>query len=329
MLAYQLSGSAITRTVLPKLAARAPGASVWAVSDMFYRTVGRTDVPLSVPRYLDRNFVQTGSCTLGRLHLSRYEIPTRSVVPTREPMPWASCLVQGQNLATMGAQVTISRTLAWFLAIVNLLCILVAAGAFWYSRRSAGRKGLRLKRRLASRGGLESEVEVPVDRGAVRVDVRPSLQPPRPRRAAGPSATSADGLVVPPDRVEAPRRVPAANPQAGASSQANATARPAAPAGDGQDELVTKLSDPDPFLRISAITALKGRPDTDRFLVRALSDEYPLVRREAVRALREVGSSQATEVLIQVAGHDPSAEVREEAVAALGALVRERHSGRL
>jgi HEAT repeat protein len=99
---------------------------------------------------------------------------------------------------------------------------------------------------------------------------------------------------------------------------ANASVRPPAPAGDGQDELVTKLSDPDPFLRISAITALKGRPDTDRFLVRALSDEYPLVRREAVRALREVGSSQATEVLIQVAGHDPSAEVREEAVAALG-----------
>ena len=92
---------------------------------------------------------------------------------------------------------------------------------------------------------------------------------------------------------------------------------------------MAKLSDPDPFLRISSIAALKGMPDTDNFLVRALSDEYPLVRREAVRALREVGSSHATEALIQVAGHDPSAEVREEAVAALGALVRERHGGRL
>ena len=58
-----------------------------------------------------------------------------------------------------------------------------------------------------------------------------------------------------------------------------------------------------------------------------LDHEDPLVRREAVRALGEIGSGRATHALIEVAGHDPSAEVREEAVAALGALLRERQSG--
>jgi HEAT repeat protein len=97
----------------------------------------------------------------------------------------------------------------------------------------------------------------------------------------------------------------------------------------GRPDPVAGLSDPDPFRRISAIGALKGRPDCDVLLVNVLKDEYPLVRREAVRALRGLGSHRATEALIHVAGHDPSAEVREEAVAALGALVRERHDGRL
>jgi hypothetical protein len=234
--------------------------------------------------------------------------------------------VNGRNLATAGAQVTISRTLAWFLAIVNLLCILVAAGAFWYSRRYAGRRRLGLsKGRITSRSGLEAEVEVPVENGAA-----PARQAP-PARRAPPTGAAADGVtVVRPAPLQAPQRVPSTRPNGGGSTPvAKTIARPArTPSSDGREDLVAKLADPDPFLRIRAIAALKGKPDTDQFLVRALSDEYPLVRREAVRALREVGSSQATEALIQVAGHDPSAEVREEAVAALGALVRERHSGR-
>ena len=59
-------------------------------------------------------------------------------------------------------------------------------------------------------------------------------------------------------------------------------------------------------------------------LVDLLRDEYPMVRREAVRALGELGTARATHALVEVAGHDLSAEVREEAVAVLGALLRER-----
>jgi HEAT repeat protein len=104
------------------------------------------------------------------------------------------------------------------------------------------------------------------------------------------------------------------------------------PSGDSGDEasvakLIEQLDDDDPFLRISAINGLRGRPDVDHLLIESLFDEYPLVRREAVRALKGVGSAKATEALIEVAGHDPSAEVREEAVAALGAMVRERRGG--
>jgi hypothetical protein len=110
--------------------------------------------------------------------------------------------------------------------------------------------------------------------------------------------------------------------------------RPSPPTGDqpaGNDariaKLIEQLDDDDPFQRINAINGLRGRPDIDHLLIESLFDEYPLVRREAVKALREVGSAKATEALIEVAGHDPSAEVREEAVAALGAMIRERRGG--
>ena len=99
---------------------------------------------------------------------------------------------------------------------------------------------------------------------------------------------------------------------------------PSVPAPPREDELGARLEDPDPLRRVEAVAALRGRPDSERLLLRALRDEYPLVRREVVRALRGNGSSAATETLIRIAGHDPSAEVREEAVAALGALVRDR-----
>src|SRR5207237_739192 len=51
--------------------------------------------------------------------------------------------------------------------------------------------------------------------------------------------------------------------------------------------------------------------------------DYPLVRREAVRALSRIGGAPAARVLVGVAAHDLSAEVREEAVAALAAILRE------
>ena len=94
-----------------------------------------------------------------------------------------------------------------------------------------------------------------------------------------------------------------------------------------EEDVPARLDHEDPLVRVGAIASLKGRPDAEEFLVDALGDEYPLVRREAVRALGEIGSGRATHALIEVAGHDPSAEVREEAVAALGALLRERQSG--
>ena len=78
---------------------------------------------------------------------------------------------------------------------------------------------------------------------------------------------------------------------------------------------------------MSAVAAMRGRVECEGVLVRALNDRFPMVRREVVRALRSTGSSIATETLIKVAAHDPSAEVREEAVAALGALLREGRPG--
>ena len=90
---------------------------------------------------------------------------------------------------------------------------------------------------------------------------------------------------------------------------------------------MVRLADPDPFMRMSAVAAMRGRAECERVLVGALADRYPMVRREVVRALRSTGSSFATETLIKVAAHDPSAEVREEAVAALGALLRETGPG--
>jgi HEAT repeat protein len=96
-----------------------------------------------------------------------------------------------------------------------------------------------------------------------------------------------------------------------------------------EEDLPARLADPDPFVRVDAITRLKTQPGGDLRILDALHDEFPIVRREAVRALREIGSPQAVTALVQVAGHDSSAEVREEAVAALGAIVRERNRGGL
>src|SRR5439155_3066641 len=182
VLAYRRTGHALTHGVFPALEKTSPGAWVWTVSDTFYRSAGRTDVPLFVPRYLDRNYVQTGSCTLGRLQLARYEIPMRSPAPSHPPASWASCLVNGQNLATAGSQIRISRTLAWFLILVNLISVLVAAGAFWYTRRMSRRRRLGVSApRLRSRAGLEAEVEVPLENGALSVDVRPKVPSPESR----------------------------------------------------------------------------------------------------------------------------------------------------
>src|SRR5438105_4551513 len=81
----------------------------------------------------------------------------------------------------------------------------------------------------------------------------------------------------------------------------------------------TALRDPDPFVRTEALT----RSDSAVDAAESLLDAYPLVRREAVRTLSRLGDEVSTKALVHAAAHDPSAEVREEAVSALGLLVRE------
>lgn len=81
------------------------------------------------------------------------------------------------------------------------------------------------------------------------------------------------------------------------------------------------LHDPDPFVRMSFIAGLAGQRAAEQTIMEALQDEFPQVRREAVRALAEIGGDGAARALSVVVRRDPSAEVREEAVAALAGLI--------
>jgi HEAT repeat protein len=93
------------------------------------------------------------------------------------------------------------------------------------------------------------------------------------------------------------------------------------------EQLTTALRDPDPFVRVHALgRAVPGEGATDAVSA-ALSDDYPLVRREAVRALARIGEPVAVRTLADVAAHDLSAEVREEAVAALAEMLRSADVG--
>jgi len=67
---------------------------------------------------------------------------------------------------------------------------------------------------------------------------------------------------------------------------------------------------------------LRGHPDLVDALIKALHDDFPVVRRQAVRALREAGDPRATEALLEVVNTDPASEVRQEAVEALGMMLR-------
>lgn len=89
---------------------------------------------------------------------------------------------------------------------------------------------------------------------------------------------------------------------------------------DAEDRRPT-LHDPDPFVRMSFIAGLAGQRGAEQTIVEALQDEFPQVRREAVRALAEIGGGGAARALSVVVARDPSAEVREEAVAALAGLI--------
>ena len=92
---------------------------------------------------------------------------------------------------------------------------------------------------------------------------------------------------------------------------------------------INRLSNKLYVLRMNALWEATELPDADRIMIRALSDEYPMVRREAVRVLGEIASQEATNALTQVAAHDTSSEVREEAIAALGEVIRRRRASSL
>jgi HEAT repeat protein len=74
-------------------------------------------------------------------------------------------------------------------------------------------------------------------------------------------------------------------------------------------------------MRAGALTRNAGGDETEEMALSALVDEYPQVRREAVRALARLGGHRASVALATRATEDPSAEVREEAVSALAALL--------
>jgi HEAT repeat protein len=100
--------------------------------------------------------------------------------------------------------------------------------------------------------------------------------------------------------------------------------RPASAASGpiGSDELEVALLDPDPFVRVEALGKVVDDDGIVEAIGGALEDDYPLVRREAVRALSRIGGSHAARALVHASAHDLSAEVREEAVAALAEMLR-------
>jgi glycosyltransferase involved in cell wall biosynthesis len=86
-------------------------------------------------------------------------------------------------------------------------------------------------------------------------------------------------------------------------------------------ELSGALGDPDPFVRTGAIARVRPGLEAVTPLIGALQDAYPQVRREAVRMLARIGGADAALALGDVALSDPSADVRSEAVVALGRFV--------
>jgi HEAT repeat protein len=96
-------------------------------------------------------------------------------------------------------------------------------------------------------------------------------------------------------------------------------------------QLAQALLDADPFVRAEAVADVTTDPAACEVLGLALRDDFPLVRREAVRTLGRIGGKEASRALSDSAAHDPSAEVREEAVAVLARMLlegrRERDTG--
>jgi HEAT repeat protein len=84
------------------------------------------------------------------------------------------------------------------------------------------------------------------------------------------------------------------------------------------------LSSNDPRVRAESIARTGGLPGAEPFLIGALGDQEPVVRRAAVRALSRRQSAGSARALIRAASSDPEAPVRLEAIAALGRVLRFR-----
>jgi hypothetical protein len=94
------------------------------------------------------------------------------------------------------------------------------------------------------------------------------------------------------------------------------------------DELIRAAGSDDPFTRADAIDLLRGRAGAEPTLLAALRDTYPQVRRAAIRSLVGTGDLIAIRAVIDVVDHDPSAEVRAEALKAVAAsLATGSHRG--
>ncbi len=185
----------------------------------------------------------------------------------------------------------------WLAAGGGLIAVFVVLG-LWFWRR-ASRK---------------SEARAQGSREAAYVNLR--------RQGEGAEAPAAPGVVATELTAEhaaalpkAPDRVEPVQPAA-AEAEGSSVAR-----------LRHALEDPDPFVRIAVIAGLIGQQGADDIILGALDDEFPQVRREAVRALGEIGGQTAARALSDVVQGDPSAEVREEAVSALAAIMARRAGG--
>jgi hypothetical protein len=157
----------------------------------------------------------------------------------------------------------------------------------------------------------------------------PPAPPAPPADEPAPLRTSEPAVSAPPAPVAtAPAPVMWPLPNATQEPEPQPAPADAAPPRDPGAARLQRLSDPDPFVRIEAMEQLRSHPALVDALLRALHDDYPVVRRQAVRALKEAGGPQATRALLEVANQDPSAEVREEAVAALAAMLSDNRRGR-
>jgi HEAT repeat protein len=96
------------------------------------------------------------------------------------------------------------------------------------------------------------------------------------------------------------------------------------PAAPTPAALIRAMRNPDPFARADALERAGTAQELVPIFEQVLGDDYPLVRREAVRALSRIGGRDAVRALLWASAHDVSAEVREEAVSALAGMLRRR-----